>query len=60
MSSPCHVELILAEKEAAVKAEKVRGGVGGGQQYASSRDNALGTAVLQSCYRDLGKEAAGI
>ena len=26
MSSPCHVEIILAEKDANVKAEAVRGG----------------------------------
>jgi large subunit ribosomal protein L17e len=31
MSSPCHVELILSEKEGSVKAERVsRAGVGGG------------------------------
>lgn len=26
MSSPCHIELIVSEKDAGVKAEKVRGG----------------------------------
>ena len=36
MSSPCHIELILAEKEAAVKAELVRAGAG-------QRCGALGT-----------------
>ena len=52
MSSPCHVELIAAEKEAAVKAEKV----GRGGSRRQGRDPGSGMPAIGG--GALGQQAA--
>jgi large subunit ribosomal protein L17e len=57
MSSPCHVELILAEKEAAVKAEKVSSSAG--LQRNSMGVQATGAAEAPSGASCMGGRAPG-